>query len=177
MTKHDNQTLRTFFHSLAIATAVTAAMVASGHSVWAQGFVIGAAVSLFSLLTLKLSIPALFHKGSTSRSTAMLQLLLILKVPIYGVGLYFAARLGSAGTFAAFTGCTLVPCVISVAAIVRASVQSNRGFQRALAMREPAAVLPAIEELSRQVAAIKAEAAEIATAAPLHVIPVREGAA
>ena len=135
-------------------------------------------VSLLSLLTLKISIPALFHKGASARSTALLQLLLIVKVPIYAVGLYYAAKMGAAAAFAAFGGCTVVPCVISLEAIVRACIEADPKLKRAMAMVEPVTLMPAVEELSRQVAALKAEAAEpMPMPAQPQVRPVREGAA
>src|SRR5436190_16610741 len=104
MIRHNNQTVRTFFHSLILAVAIAVGLVAFGRFTWAGGFAIGAALSLFSLMSLKLAVPNLFYKGAPKYSSGLLQLLLLMKLPIYAIGLYFATRLGSAAAFAAFLG-------------------------------------------------------------------------
>jgi hypothetical protein len=118
---------------------------------------IGALLSLFSLFSLGVCVPALFHKGATRMASAMLQVLLLMKLPIYAIGLYVASRMGSAAAFAAFAGCTLVPTIISLKAVSKAFIESNRSWRRVAAMHIPTPVLPAVEELTRQVAEIKKE--------------------
>src|SRR5438874_11865331 len=118
MSKLHSQTLRTFFHSVAAAITISLGLAATGHKTWAAGFGIGAVISLFSLFSLKVCVPALFYKGATPRATALLQVVLMMKVPFYATGLYFATRMGNAAAFAAFTGGTVVPCVISLEAVV-----------------------------------------------------------
>ena len=82
---------------------------------------------------------------------------------------------GTAAAFAAFTGCALVPFVVTLEAITKALIQSDVRWKRALTMRQPIAILPAVEELSRHVAELKAEARE-AQAVPTPPRTVREGA-
>ena len=175
MIKLHNQTLRTFFHSVAAAIATSLALVVSGHGTWAAGFSIGAVTSLFSLFSLKVCIPALFYKGATPRAAALLQVVLIMKLPVYATGLYFAARMGSAAAFAAFVGCTVVPGVITVEAVCKALLQSNPRWMRDIAMRRPAVVLPAAQETVG--CAVEAKGAVCDPTARAQVRTVHEGAA
>ncbi|HLJ54395.1 MAG TPA: hypothetical protein VKT77_05095 [Chthonomonadaceae bacterium] len=135
MIRLHNQTLRTFFHSVTVATVLALGLALGGHRTWAAGYALGALVSLFSLFSLKVCVPALFHRGATARATALLQALLVLKLPFYAVALYFAARMGAAAGFAAFAGCALVPAVITAEHLGRALVQANPRLARILAMR------------------------------------------
>src|SRR5689334_15564827 len=128
MIKQHKQTLRTFFHSLALAVLTAVIVAIGGHRTWAAGFAIGAALSLFSLVSLKFCVPMLFYPGASRRAVALLHVTLLMKLPIYCVGLYLASRLGNSGSFAAFIGCTLVPCVITVEAVGKALVESNRNL-------------------------------------------------
>ena len=175
MIRVHRQTLRTFFHSLLVAAGIAIVILFGGHRNWCTGFVIGALTSLLSLLSLKICVPALFHKGATPRATALLHILLIMKVPVYAIGLYFAAKMGAGAAFAAFTGCALVPSVVTLETVAKAIMRSNARWKRALIMREPIAILPAVEELSRHVAELKAGALEVqAGSTPPRT--VREGA-
>ena len=175
MIKLHSQTLRTFFHSVVGAIVVAPALVAAGHPTWAAGFAIGAFTSLFSLFSLKVCIPALFYKGATARATALLQVVLIMKLPIYAIGLYFATRMGNSAAFAAFVGCTTVPAVITLETVGRALLQSNPRWKRAFAMRASIAVLPATADRARSAA----NASPLTVDAPVavQVRPIQEGAA
>ena len=174
MIKLHSQTLRTFFHSVIAAIAVAMALVAAGHATWAAGFAIGAFTSLFSLFSLKVCIPALFYKGATARATALLQVVLIMKLPIYALGLYFATRMGNAAAFAAFVGCSTVPVVITVETVGRALLQANPRWKRAIAMHAPIAVLPASNEMA---SAAHASTLTGETPVTVQVRPIHEGAA
>jgi hypothetical protein len=176
MRNQKSETLRTFFHSLGIAALITFVFWIAGHRIWSAGFVLGAAMSLFSLFSLRVCVPRLFRAGATGRATTLLHFALVAKLPVYGAGLYLATRMGSAAAFAAFAGCALVPAVITLETVGRALTQSDGRWREAAALCTPIVVLPAVEELARQVAELKAEAA-----APLPLPSpggtVREGAA
>ena len=174
--KLHKQTLRTFFHSLGAAAVIALFLAFGGYRLMAAGFVTGAVLSLFSLFSLKICIPALFRSGASRGASALLQVVMFMKLPVFAVGLYLATRLGTAASFAAFWGCALVPCVISLEAVMKAIAESDRNYKRAAAMRPPVQVLPAVEELVRQVAEIKAEAREPLTVSS-KTRTVREGAA
>src|ERR1051326_2756834 len=133
MIQIQNQTLRTFFHSVATAIVISLALIVTGHATWAAGFAIGAVTSLFSLFSLKVCIPFLFYKGATPRATALLNILLMMKVPFYAAALYFATRMGNAAAFAAFIGCALVPAVISMETVGKMLVQAIPAWRRAAA--------------------------------------------
>jgi hypothetical protein len=152
-------------------------LVLGRHGGWAAGFIIGALLSLFSLYSLGVCVPALFHPGATRRASALLQVVLLMKLPLYGIGLYIASRMGSAAAFAAFAGCTLVPVIITVEAVTRAFIQSNANWRRAAAMHVSVPVLPAVEELTRQVAEIKKEEAREPLPLASQTRVIREGAA
>lgn len=160
MKQQHKQIVRTFFHSVIAAALGALALTMSGHGRWGAGFLLGAAVSLFSLFSLKACVPALFYSGAPRRSTALLQMFLVLKLPVYAGALYIATKMGSAAAFAAFVGCTLVPGVITLETLVRSGLESSRAWKSAMTMQAPIVVLPAVEELSRQVSEIKAEARE-----------------
>ena len=145
MTNQHNQTLRTFIHSLLAGSAIALAFYLGGHAGWGAGFLIGAALSLFSLYSLKVCIPALFRPGAPRYASALMQVLLLFKVPIYGVGLYLATRFGTEASFAAFGGCSLVPCVVTLETIGKVMLESNPNWKRNAAMRAQTAVLPSIE--------------------------------
>jgi len=176
MIKQHKQIVRTFFHSVAFAIPIALALFLSGHRNEAVGFAIGAVLSLFSLYSLGVCVPALFRPGANGSASALLQLLLVMKLPIYAVGLYMATRMGSAAAFAAFAGCALVPAIVSSGAIGKAIVESNRGLRRAAAMHGAVEILPAVEELARQVAELKSDAREPLTVSS-QARAVREGAA
>ncbi len=176
MIKLHRQTLRTFFHSLGAAIAISLALVATGHKTWAAGFAIGAVISLFSLFSLKVCVPALFYKGATSRATALLQVLFLMKLPFYAILIYFATLMGSAAAFAAFIGCTLVPCAITLEAVGQALLRANPRLARAAAMREPVKVLPAVVSAPARAADGRAATGET-TAQAVKGRTVNEGAA
>lgn len=159
MTKQHNQTLRTFIHSLLAAGLIAAVLHVAGRSRWAGGFVIGSGLSLFSLYSLKVCVPALFRPASRRYATALMQAALLLKLPLYGVGLYLATRLGTEASFAAFAGCALVPLVISLEAVGKAIWEANPVLRREAAMRAQAADMDA-ERAARHAADRKAEALE-----------------
>jgi hypothetical protein len=176
MTKSHTDTVRTFFHSLAAALLIAGALALTGHRSSGAGYAVGAAMSLFSLFSLGYCVPALFHEGATGRSTVLLQVTLLMKLPVYAVGLYFASRMGSAAAFAAFGGCALVPAVITAETLGRAALQSSRSWRRFAAMQRPIVLSPAVEALTRRVAEIKqAEACE-AMALPSTARAMGEGA-
>lgn len=152
MRKQQNQTVRTFIHSVLLAILIAAALDLAGRGNWAAGFAIGSALSLFSLYSLKVCVPALFHAGAPRYSSILMQVVLLFKVPLYAIALYLASRLGTNAMFAAFAGCTLVPCVISIEAIVKVIVESNPALRRAAAMRTQAELVPAVDALPNQAA-------------------------
>jgi hypothetical protein len=159
MIRLHNQTLRTFFHSVAVATVLSLGLAFGGHKGPAAGFSLGALVSLFSLFSLKVCIPVLFHKGATARATALLQAVLILKLPFYAVALYFATRMGTSAAVAAFVGCTVVPVVITAEHLGRALLLSNPRLARAVAMLPPIVRLPDVEPARVEAAAAVQEGA------------------
>jgi len=172
MMRHHNQTVRTFFHSLLVAVVVAAGLLVFRRFTWGAGFAIGSALSLFSLLSLRLAIPNLFYKGAPKYSSGLLQLLLLMKLPIYAIGLYFATRMGSAAAFAAFLGCCLVPGIISIGTIAKAFIESNRTLKSLHAVHAPVTLAPEVEDLNRRVAVIKAGAQEPA-ALPIQAPAIR----
>jgi hypothetical protein len=175
MIKFHNQTLRTFFHSVAVAAAIALGLVTTGHKTLSAGFCIGAAISLFSLFSLKVCIPALFYKGANRQAAALLQVVLLMKLPIYALGLYFAARMGNAAAAAAFVGCTVVPGVITAEAVCKALIQANPRWRRAAAMASAPAALPAKENSARP--AVEINAAVCDTAVATRGRTLHEGAA
>lgn len=97
-------------------TAVgTAALISCFRPHWAPGFMGGAALSLFSLFSLRTCVRWLFRPGAPQSVRVMLSLVLWFKLPIYAVGLYMAGRLTGwtgGGVMALAAGAGLTPVVI-----------------------------------------------------------------
>lgn len=96
-------------------SAAVAAVMSSLRPHWTPGFLGGAALSLFSLFSLRLCVRWMFRPGASQSVRALLGLVLFFKLPIYAVGLYYATRLTGCtpgGVLATAAGAGLMPAVI-----------------------------------------------------------------
>ena len=103
--------------SAGVAGLVTLLLFCGGRSAWAWGFLIGAALSLFSMFSLAVLVPQQFRPGATRRARRWLLLTLILKLPLYAAGLYLVTRVQGISPVAAMFGIALAPIVITLKAI------------------------------------------------------------
>ncbi|HEV2472739.1 MAG TPA: hypothetical protein VGS41_08755 [Chthonomonadales bacterium] len=88
-------------------------LILSGRFGWALGFACGAALSLFSLLSLGVLIPRLLNPQFPARSKALLALTFFGKLPFFATVLYFASRFGSAQPGFLASGALLAPGIIT----------------------------------------------------------------
>ncbi len=103
--------------SALFAIATTILLLSGGRTDWAISFGLGALMSLFSLLSLTIIVPALIRPGAPQFSRSLLNLTLLLKLPLYAAGLYLIMRLPRSAPAAAAAGIGLVPGVITLNAL------------------------------------------------------------
>jgi hypothetical protein len=94
-----------------VGLCVTLILFSLGGAGVAWGFLIGAGMSLFSLVTLMIAVPNLLHPGASRRAQRRLGLLLFLKLPLYMVGLYIVTRARGVQPMGAVFGIALVPAL------------------------------------------------------------------
>ncbi len=119
-------TLRTLRTSAPTSLAVTATILACGHRGWAAGFLIGSALSLFSLFSLTIVVPMLMRPGAPRFAGSLLGLTLFMKLPLYFAGLYAVTHIpGISAAWAAF-GIGLTPTIITLKTVGRMIPKSLR---------------------------------------------------
>lgn len=156
MIKQNAKALATLRRSFVLGTLIALA-IRFGHAAWLPGFVIGCVLSLFSLFSLQICVPALFYPGASERSKGLLMATLLMKMPLYAIGLWIATHFGITGAVTAFAGVTLVPAVITLEAMAKLAREDIRR-QRLLRSRPKTAVpCPKARELRKQVAELVAE--------------------
>ena len=106
--------LKTGTWTLALTTF---ALFETSRTTWGAGFLLGGAMSLFSLLSLAVVIPMLFQPGMPRYMTALLGVTLLMKLPLYCGALYLAATCRFISPAAAFAGLLIVPTVITLKTI------------------------------------------------------------
>ena len=89
----------------------------SHHYNWAWGFLIGAILSLFSMITLMVAVPFLTWSGAPRHASILLVVTLFMKLPIFCLGLYMATHLPGVSAFACCLGIGLTPTAITLKAI------------------------------------------------------------
>jgi hypothetical protein len=100
-----------------LLTPILALLLYGSQPARAWGFAIGGFLSIFSLATIACVVPMLFQTGAPRYVRALLNLTLLMKLPIFGVGLYLATNVR--GIDPAFTaiGAGLVPAVLTLKAL------------------------------------------------------------
>ncbi len=132
-------TTRTIKASLLLAPVIFFLFGAFGHKNWAWGFALGASLSLFSFITLKIVVPMLFMPGSPPYVKAILGLTLWMKMPVICVILYIGTHVPSITPGAMVPGIAFIPGVIVLRAIGDMMFESGRS-RRAAAMMHRASL-------------------------------------
>lgn len=101
-------TTEIFRTAITLTAAAVAISLIAGEPASAMGIGIGAAVGLFSLLSLTLAVPRLCAQAKPA-SLAGLGLLLVVKTPIYAVLLFFAMTSPMVNPLAVFAGVGILP--------------------------------------------------------------------
>ena len=140
---HDySDRLRVVKASFLAGVFIALLLLATDHHRWAWGFVIGAVLSLFSLVTLTIAVPFLTWPGAPRHMSALIIITLFMKMPIFCVGLYLATRLPGVSAFACCLGIGLAPAVISLKA-------AGHALNDAVTVHQPAKpVVPLPEPVS-----------------------------
>ncbi len=110
--------VRTLKASLFLAPVIVYLFLTFGHKSWAWGFLLGAGLSLFSFLTLKVVVPMLFQPGAPTYVKGILGLTLWMKMPIICVVLYVGTNVPAICPGAMVPGIAFMPGVIVLRAIV-----------------------------------------------------------
>lgn len=115
--RDSNTAFRTLKTSSAVAAFLTIWMLCAARNSWAWSFLIGATLSLLSMLSLSVLIPMLFHPGASRHAKALLLITLFMKMPLYCVGLFLLMIVPNASGLSAVFGIALVPFVITARAV------------------------------------------------------------
>lgn len=116
-TEQSNLHRRSLKTSALAFPVLTLAFFAAGKNDWGLGFLLGSGLSLFSMVTLMLAVPFLMRPGMPRHMTALLQMTLFMKLPIFMVGLYVVSRISVGAAGASVAGISLVPTVITLLTI------------------------------------------------------------
>ncbi len=112
--KRQSLTRRVLRDGLLFSFVTTLVLVGSSHSNWAISYLWGAFLSLFSMVSLMVVAPRLLHPKAPQVATFLLTLLLFLKLPFYGVCLFWAINAPGFNAFMLLGGAVLVPVLIFV---------------------------------------------------------------
>ncbi len=118
-----------------IVLTVITSLLLSGtpHKDVLTGFGIGAALSIFSLLSLILLVPMQLRPRTTQGARIIGILMLAAKLPVYGFGVWLAVGTLKGSPIALVMGIALVPAVITLqtlGALINPNVNSDRKVAR-----------------------------------------------
>lgn len=102
---------RTLATTFWLASFFTLIFSIRGQSGIAVGLAIGAAISLFSLWTLIVTVPR-FAKPGNAFAKFWMAMIWVAKLPIYAITLNFAMTSRTVEPFAVFVGAAMVPVVL-----------------------------------------------------------------
>ena len=114
MPTQDEINLRTLKTGSWLAALIVLTLAWTGHRAAAWGFGLGALLSLFSLLSLTVIVPTLFHPNASRHVKQVLSITLYMKLPVYCMALYLIARLPGLGPALSVAGIALSPAVITL---------------------------------------------------------------
>lgn len=131
--KDNPLTTRTLKASFLLAPIVVILFCTFGYKSCAIGFILGASLSLFSFITLKIVVPKLFMPGSPRYVKGILSLALWLKMPLICVVLYVGTHSSAVSPAAMVPGIGFMPAVIVLCAIGNI-LSESRKYRHAAAM-------------------------------------------
>lgn len=102
----------------------------------------------------------LIYPGASPRAVGLLSITLLMKMPIYAIGLYLSTLISSTAPIAAFVGCTLVPCILTLEALGRMAKHTLDDYAQRHKQHETKWMNPEVRDLSARVAEMKLEAQE-----------------
>lgn len=109
-----------------LTITTTLLLLAAHQNAYAWGFLIGALLSLLSLISLTVIVPFLFQPNAPRYMSALLLLTLFMKLPMFVVGLYLMTHLRGVAPAAGAIGIGLGPVVIGLKTAGSALLESMR---------------------------------------------------
>ncbi len=139
VSQQDSICLRSIQAASLLTIATTLLLFAAHQNAYACGFLIGALLSLLSLISLTVIVPFLFQPNAPRYMSALLLLTLFMKLPLFVVGLYLMTHLRGVAPAAGAIGIGLGPVVIGLKTAGSALLEGLRSALPAVA-DEPKAV-------------------------------------
>ena len=131
-TQEDTLCLRSVKTSALLTIFATLLLLVAHQSAWAWGFLIGALLSLLSLVSLTVIIPFLFRPNAPRHMSALLGMTLMMKLPLFMAGLYLMTHLRGVAPAAGVMGIVLGPLVIGLKTIGGMLMEGLRNARPAL---------------------------------------------
>ncbi len=124
--QRDTICLRSIQATSVLTITTTLLLLAAHQNAYAWGFLIGALLSLLSLISLTVIVPFLFQPNAPRYMSALLLLTLFMKLPMFVVGLYLMTHLRGVAPAAGAIGIGLGPVVIGLRTAGSALLESLR---------------------------------------------------
>jgi hypothetical protein len=172
--QEDKTVVRSLKSAAWVAIALDVMFFCSGQNHWGWGFLIGALVSLFSLVSLVVIVPILVRPGASPHVKGLLAMTLFLKLPFYALALGLANPQHGVEPMAVGLGVALVPLVLTFRTAGILLMEGAREQRKAAAPKPKAVVFPKVVVPS--LPEVEAEPVRPQTRRPQSVHPVREGA-
>ena len=173
--REEKTVVRSLKSAALCAVALDLLFFMGGRATWGWGFLIGALVSLFSLVSLLVIVPILFRPHASPHVKGLLLLTLLLKLPFYAVALSMVTPRHGIEPLAAGVGVALIPLVLTFRTAAALLLEELRDPRTASAPKPKAAALPklivpSLPEVEPQPVLYPQ------SRLPQAVYPVREGA-
>jgi len=173
--QEDKTVVRSLKSAAWFAVALDLTLFSSRQTMWGWGFLVGASLSLFSLVSLIVIVPILIRPHASPHVKGLLAMTLFLKLPLYAIALSLSNPHHGIEPMAVGLGIALVPLVLTfrtAAALVmeEARVQRKAAAPKPQVVVIPKIVVPSLPEVEAQ-PVLRPQARR-----PQSVHPVREGA-
>ena len=142
--QEDKTVVRSLKSAACLAAALDLTLFCSGRTPWAWGFLLGALVSLFSLVSLIVLVPILFRPHASPHVKGLLLMTLFLKLPFYGIALSLASPRHGVEPMAAGVGIALIPLVLTFRTAAALLLEEARAQRKAVAPKPQSVVIPKI---------------------------------
>jgi hypothetical protein len=173
--QEDKTVVRSLKSAAWFAVALDLTIFNYRQPMWGWGFLIGALLSLFSLVSLIVVVPILIRPGASPHVKGLLAMTLFMKLPLYAVALSLSNPRHGIEPMAVGLGIALVPLVLTFRTAAALLMEEARVQRKAAAAKPQAVVIPKIVVPS--LPAVEPQPAVRPQARrPQSVHPVREGA-
>jgi hypothetical protein len=173
--QEDKTIVRSLKSAAWFACALDLTFFCSGKTTWGWGFLIGALISFFSLVSLLVVVPILIRPHASPHVKGLLAMTLFIKLPFYALALSLVNPRHGVEPMAAGLGIALIPLVLTFRTAAALLLEEARAQRKTAAAKPqaiviPKIVVPALPEIEPQ-PVLRPQARR-----PQSVHPVREGA-